>query len=212
MWATATKIEDAKGRLLRYTRCKSSIRWWTSLWSCNVLVIRQRQVSAVQAVQRVSWSSHGFSSLKKLKGQASAEDSSSDQFEELRKWTMIAERMATEASLEVQVPQFEVIVCRWMPRSSGTDSWKVRNVGFHRCSTLTWLLMCQEWWNARFHPHEQSWRWWKVQQCPCPERAEERPCRGMKLYLKAVEREQLIGRSQVEQAPSSANQWWRACK
>ena len=66
-------------------------------------MIRQRQVSAVQAVQRT---------LKKLKEQASAEGSSSDEFEELRKWTEIAERMATEASLEVQVPQFEVIVCR----------------------------------------------------------------------------------------------------
>ena len=38
--------------------------------------------------------------------------SSGDEVEELRKWTEIAARMATEASWEVQIPQSEVIVCR----------------------------------------------------------------------------------------------------
>ena len=38
--------------------------------------------------------------------------SSGDEVEELKKWTEIATRMATEASREVQVPQSEVIVCR----------------------------------------------------------------------------------------------------
>ena len=49
---------------------------------------------------------------KKLQEQASVAGSSGDEVEELRKWTEIAARMATEASWEVQIPQSEVIVCR----------------------------------------------------------------------------------------------------
>ena len=50
--------------------------------------------------------------VKNLQDQASVAGSSGDEVEELRKWTEIAARMATEASWEVQVPQSEVIVCR----------------------------------------------------------------------------------------------------
>ena len=50
--------------------------------------------------------------VKKLKKQASVAGSSGDEFEELRKWTEIAARMATEACWEVQIPQSEVLVCR----------------------------------------------------------------------------------------------------
>ena len=50
--------------------------------------------------------------VKKLQEQASVACSSGDEVEQLRKWTEIAARMATEASWEVQVPQSEVIVCR----------------------------------------------------------------------------------------------------
>ena len=50
--------------------------------------------------------------VKKLQEQASVAGSSGDEVEELRKWTEIAARMATEACWEVQIRQSEVIVCR----------------------------------------------------------------------------------------------------